>query len=197
MVSYEIALGLSLVGPILLVGSLGLNDIVQWQVDNYWIVLAQPVGAFVYLIATLAEVNRAPFDMPEAEQELTAGYITEYSGMKFSLFFMAEYIKMVAVSGVGVALFFGGWSGPFIAELAPWTIGDLPVGTWAAGLLGLIYFTLKTVIFLVSMIWIRATLPRMRYDQLMRFGWKVMLPLALANVAVTAVALVLFAGQSG
>src|SRR6185503_140655 len=150
MVSYEIALGLSIVGPILLVSSLSLNDIVQWQVDHYWIVLAQPVGAIIYLLATLAEVNRAPFDMPEAEQELTAGYITEYSGMKFSLFFMAEYIKMVAVSGVGVAVFFGGWSGPFIREVMPWMINSLPVGTWIAGLMGVLYFTLKTVIFLVG-----------------------------------------------
>ncbi|HLB46127.1 MAG TPA: NADH-quinone oxidoreductase subunit NuoH [Anaerolineales bacterium] len=187
MVSYEIALGLSVVGPVLLTGSLSLTKITEWQADNYWIVLAQPIGALIFLLATLAEVNRAPFDMPEAEQELTAGYHTEYSGMKFALFFMAEYIKMVAVSAVGVTLFFGGYLGPFL-DVAP---------NWLAAILGLFYFTLKTVFFLVVMIWVRATLPRLRYDQLMRFGWKVMLPLALANVAVTAVAMVVFAGKAG
>ncbi len=187
MVSYEIALGLSVVGPVLLAGSLSLTKITEWQADNYWIVLAQPIGALIFLLATLAEVNRAPFDMPEAEQELTAGYHTEYSGMKFALFFMAEYIKMVAVSAVGVTLFFGGYLGPFL-DVAP---------NWLAAILGLFYFTLKTVFFLVVMIWVRATLPRLRYDQLMRFGWKVMLPLALANVAVTAVAMVVFAGKAG
>ncbi len=191
MISYEIALGLSLIGPILLVGSLSLADINAWQNEHYWIVLAQPVGALIYLIATLAEVNRAPFDMPEAEQELTAGYVTEYSGMKFSLFFMAEYIKMVAVSGIGITLFFGGYNGPFIEQVAPWVVNGLPIGGLIAALLGLLYFTLKTLFFLITMIWIRATLPRLRYDQLMRFGWKVMLPLALANVVVTATAIVI------
>jgi NADH-quinone oxidoreductase subunit H len=183
MVSYEIALGLSIVGPIMLAGSMSLQDIVNSQ-TNLWNVVLQPVGALIFFIATLAEVNRAPFDMPEAEQELTAGYHTEYSGMKFSLFFMAEYIKMVAVSGIGVTLFFGGYLGPFL-DVVP---------SWMAGLLGLIYFTAKTVAFLVGMIWIRASLPRMRYDQLMGFGWKVMLPLALANIAVTAVAQLVFRG---
>lgn len=184
MVSYEIALGLSVVGPVLLAGSLSLTKITEWQQNNYWIVFTQPVGALIFLIAVLAEVNRAPFDMPEAEQELTAGYFTEYSSMKFALFFMAEYIKMAAVSAVGVTLFFGGYLGPFL-DVAP---------NWLASLLGLLYFTLKTAFFLVCMIWIRGTLPRLRYDQLMRFGWKVMLPLALVNVAVTAIAIVIFAG---
>ncbi|MEK7276577.1 MAG: NADH-quinone oxidoreductase subunit NuoH, partial [Chloroflexota bacterium] len=181
MVSYEIALGLSIIGPILLAGSMSLQDITLSQ-TTLWNVVRQPVAALVFFIATLAETNRSPFDMPEAEQELTAGYHTEYSGMKFSLFFMAEYIKMVAVSGIGVALFYGGYLGPFI-DVVP---------NWMAGILGVLYFTAKTTFFLVFMIWIRGTLPRLRYDQLMRFGWKVMLPLALASVAVTAVALVLF-----
>lgn len=197
MVSYEISLGLAIVGPVLLVGSMSLGDINAWQQNNYWIVLTQPIGALVYLIATLAEVNRAPFDMPEAEQELTAGYVTEYSGMKFSLFFMAEYIKMVAVSGIGVTLFFGGFNGPFINEVSAWVVNGLPIGGLIAALLGLLYFTAKTTFFLVVMIWIRASTPRLRYDQLMRFGWKVMLPLALLNVAVTAVAIAAFNGTIG
>ncbi len=148
-----------------------------------------------FFLATLAEVNRAPFDMPEAEQELTAGYHTEYSGMKFALFFMAEYMKMVAVSGIGVALFFGGYLGPFLDTVGPWVINGWAVGSWIAGLLGLLYFSLKTAFFLFFMIWIRGTLPRLRYDQLMRLGWKVMLPLALANVVVTAVALALLGAR--
>jgi NADH-quinone oxidoreductase subunit H len=133
------------------------------------------VAAVIFYIAALAEVNRAPFDMPEAEQELTAGYHTEYSGMKFSLFFMAEYIKMIGVSAIFVTLFLGGWDGPF-AEQVPW--------------LGLGYFWLKIALSLFFMIWLRSTHPRLRYDRLMALGWKVLLPLALANILVTAAALV-------
>lgn len=194
MVSYEIALGLAIVGPILVAGSMSLRDITLSQ-TTLWNVVRQPVGALIFFLATLAEVNRAPFDMPEAEQELTAGYHTEYSGMKFALFFMAEYIKMVAVSGIGVALFFGGYLGPFLDTVGPWVINGWAVGSWIAGLLGLLYFSLKTAVFLFFMIWIRGTLPRLRYDQLMRLGWKVMLPLALANVVVTAVALALLGAR--
>jgi NADH-quinone oxidoreductase subunit H len=203
MVSYELSLGLAIVGPVLVVGSLSLGAITAWQQNHYWLIVTQPLGFLIYFIATLAEVNRAPFDMPEAEQELTAGYITEYSGLKFSLFFMAEYIKMVAVSGIGVTLFLGGFSGPFITEIAAWTVGGtgtlpgLPVGALLAAILGLVYFIGKTLALLVFMIWIRASLPRLRYDQLMRFGWKLMLPLALANVAVTAVALVVLSTKIG
>ena len=176
MISYEIALGLSIVGPILLAGTLSLNGIVIAQQHSTWYVLLQPVGAFVFLIAALAEVNRAPFDMPEAEQELTAGYFTEYSGMKFSLFFMGEYIKMIAVSAIAVTLFFGGYLGPFVHQV-PW--------------LGILYFIFKTAIILFIMLWVRVTLPRMRYDQLMAYGWKVLFPLALANVVITAIVVVL------
>jgi NADH-quinone oxidoreductase subunit H len=172
MISYELALGLGFIGPMLLAGSMNLNEIVKSQQEYGWFVLWQPVGAFIFWVATLAEVNRAPFDMPEAEQELTAGYHTEYSGMKFALFFMAEYIKMIAVSAIAATLFFGGYDGPFVDQ-APW--------------LGPLYLLLKVVILLFGMIWVRATLPRIRYDRLMAFGWKIMLPIALANVFITAV----------
>ena len=175
MISYEIALGLSIIGPIMLAGTLSLQGIVQAQQSSTWYVLWQPLGAMIFLIAGLAELNRAPFDMPEAEQELTAGYFTEYSGMKFSLFFMGEYIKMVAVSAIATTLFFGGYLGPFVDKL-PW--------------LGILYFAIKTAGFLFLMICIRLTLPRLRYDQLMAFGWKVLLPLALFNVVITAVVIV-------
>ena len=173
MISYELALGLSLVGPLMLAGSMSIKDIVDAQAKVWYIVL-QPVAAVVFYIAALAEVNRAPFDMPEAEQELTAGYHTEYSGMKFSLFFMAEYIKMIGVSAIFVSLFLGGWRGP-LADTVP--------------LLGLVYFFGKIILSLFFMIWLRSTHPRMRYDRLMALGWKVMLPIALANVLVTAAAL--------
>jgi NADH-quinone oxidoreductase subunit H len=145
------------------------------------------VGAFVFLVATLAEVNRAPFDMPEAEQELTAGYHTEYSGLKFALFFMAEYIKMIAVSIIAATIFFGGYLGPdlsFIPVVGP------AIMPW----MGPIYLLVKVLILLFGMIWVRATLPRLRYDQLMGFGWKVLFPVALANVLVTAVVIVLVGG---
>ncbi|MDP6653925.1 MAG: NADH-quinone oxidoreductase subunit H, partial [Gammaproteobacteria bacterium] len=176
MISYEIALGLSIIGPIMLAGTMSLQGIIAAQQQSAWYVVWQPVGALVFFLAGLAEVNRAPFDMPEAEQELTAGYFTEYSGMKFSLFFMGEYIKMVAVSAIATTLFFGGYLGPYVEQL-PW--------------LGILYFTMKTTALLFVMIWVRLTLPRLRYDQLMSFGWKVLLPVSLANVVVTAIVIVL------
>ncbi len=175
MVSYELALGLAFVPAIMLAGSMSIGDIIDAQ-RGVWFVVWQPIGFLIFLLAGLAEVNRAPFDIPEAEQELTAGYHTEYSGMKFSLFFMAEYIKMAAVSAIGAALFFGGYLGPFVDRL-PW--------------LGPFYLILKILIGLGVMIWIRATLPRIRYDRLMAFGWKVLLPLALANVFITAIVVVI------
>jgi NADH-quinone oxidoreductase subunit H len=176
MISYELALGLGFIGPILLAGSMNMLDIVKSQQQVGWFVLWQPVGAFIFWIATLAEVNRAPFDMPEAEQELTAGYHTEYSGMKFALFFMAEYIKMIAVSAIAATLFFGGFDGPYVNQV-PW--------------LGPVYLLIKVIILLFGMIWVRATLPRIRYDRLMAFGWKIMLPIALANVFITAIGIYL------
>jgi NADH-quinone oxidoreductase subunit H len=176
MISYELALGLAFVGPILLAGTMSLNEIVRLQGSLGWFVLLQPMGALIFMIATLAEVNRAPFDMPEAEQELTAGYHTEYSGMKFTLFFMAEYIKMIAVSVIAATLFFGGYLGPFVDRYP---------------LLGPIYLLLKVLILLFVMIWVRATLPRLRYDRLMAFGWKLLLPLSLANVFIVALGIIL------
>lgn len=179
MISYELALGLAFIGPILLAGSMSLLDIVEAQ-KPIWFVVYQPVGALIFLISVIAEVNRAPFDMPEAEQELTAGYHTEYSGLKFALFFMAEYIKMIAVSAIAATLFFGGFHGPFVDRIP---------------LLGPLYLFIKIMLLLFVMIWVRATLPRIRYDRLMAFGWKVMLPAALLNVMVTAFVMVLLGGQ--
>ncbi len=176
MISYELALGLAFIPAILLAGSMSLNTMVKAQAEIGWFVIWQPIGALIFWVAALAEVNRAPFDMPEAEQELTAGYHTEYSGMKFALFFMAEYIKMIAVCAIAATLFFGGYRGPFIDQL-PW--------------LGPIYLFLKVGILLFGMIWTRATLPRIRYDRLMAFGWKVLLLLALMVVIFTAVGIVL------
>lgn len=170
MVSYELALGLAAVGPILLADSMSVTRIVEAQ-RGLWFVFWQPIGFLIFLLATIAEVNRAPFDMPEAEQELTAGYHTEYSGLKFALFFMAEYGKMIAVSFIGASFFLGGYWGPFVDRLPG---------------LGPIYLFAKVGGLLFIMVWLRATLPRLRYDRLMSFGWKVMLPLALLNVVVTA-----------
>ncbi|MFZ6026369.1 MAG: NADH-quinone oxidoreductase subunit NuoH [Chloroflexota bacterium] len=181
MISYELALGLSLVPAIMLSSSMSLVKFVETQQQlgliAWW--LFQPFGMFIFFIASVAEINRAPFDMPEAEQELTAGYHVEYSGMKFALFFMAEYIKMIAVSMIGATVFFGGYWGPFVDEL--------PV-------LGPVYLFLKVVILLFGFVWLRATSPRIRYDRLMAFGWKILLPASLVNVAITAIAMVL-AGQ--
>jgi NADH-quinone oxidoreductase subunit H len=184
MISYELALGLSFVSVTLLAGSMSLVDIVEAQGANgilSWIVwnLSQPLGFIIFLIAVIAETNRSPFDMPEAEQELTAGYHVEYSGMKFALFFMAEYIKIIAVSMITATLFLGGYLGPFVDQL-PW--------------LGPIYLFIKTLIMIFVFIWVRATFPRFRYDRLMAFGWKVMLPLALLNVFIAAVITVLAGG---
>jgi NADH-quinone oxidoreductase subunit H len=175
MVSYELALGLVFVGPILMAGSMSLREIVLDQ-QHLWYGVLQPLGFIIFLIASLAEVNRAPFDMPEAEQELTAGYHVEYSGMKFALFFMAEYVKMIAVSTIGATLFLGGFWGPGV-ERIPW--------------LGPLYLLAKVVVLVFLQLWVRATLPRFRYDRLMAFGWKVLLPISLLNVVVTSVLVVL------
>jgi NADH-quinone oxidoreductase subunit H len=176
MISYELALGLSLVGVILQSGSLDLHSIVEQQAGhlgltgwNLWWV--QPIGFFVYLIAAIAETNRVPFDLPEAETELVAGFHTEYSAMKFALFFLAEYVNMFTVSMLATTLFLGGWNGPFVHQL-PW--------------LGVFYFLGKVIFFLFFYIWLRGTLPRFRFDQLMNFGWKFLVPLAIINIVLTA-----------
>ena len=181
MISYELAMGLAFIGPILLAGSMRLTDIVEKQGEMGLILwnIVQPLGFIIFFIACIAEVNRAPFDMPEAEQELTAGYHVEYSGMKFALFFMAEYIKMIAISMISSTLFLGGYYGPFVDQI-PW--------------LGPVYLFIKTLLMLFVLIWLRATFPRFRYDQLMSFGWKALLPLALLNVFITAVIVVLVGG---
>jgi NADH-quinone oxidoreductase subunit H len=178
MVSYELALGLALIGPIMIAGSMSLVQIVEAQ-NPVWFIIYQPIGFIIFFIASVAEVNRAPFDMPEADQELTAGYHAEYSGMKFALFFMAEYVKMIAISAIGATLFLGGFRGPFVDQLP---------------ILGPFYLFFKIMVLLFVLIWLRATLPRIRYDRLMAFGWKVLLPVALANVFLTAVILVLIGG---
>jgi len=170
MVSYEVSLALSVLGVVLMGQSLSLVDIVHKQQDTLWFVGPQIVGFVIFFIAGIAETNRPPFDLPEAETELVAGYHTEYSGMRFGLFSTAEYINMITLSGVGVTLFLGGWDGP-------WGLGPL-------------WFLLKLSAFLFVFIWLRATLPRLRYDQLMRFGWKVLLPVATINALITALLVV-------
>jgi NADH-quinone oxidoreductase subunit H len=182
MVSYEIALGLSLVGVLIQSGSFSLRDIVNAQAGHFWgfiprwnIFHWQFVGFFIYLMAAYAETNRIPFDLPEAETELVAGYHTEYSAMKFAMFFMAEYTNMITVACLATLLFFGGWRGPLF--------GPEPLQV----ILPVFWFAAKIFCFLFLYIWVRGTLPRFRYDQLMAFGWRFLLPLAIANLVVTAI----------
>lgn len=171
VISYEIAMGLSIVGVILQSGSANLSDIVKAQADGPFI-FTQFIGFFVFLMSALAETNRVPFDMPEAETELVAGYATEYSGMRFGLFFMAEYAGMFVMSSLAAICFLGGWRGPDF-----WIFAHVP---------GVFWFLLKVYVFIFFYFWIRATLPRYRYDQLMNLGWKLFIPLALANIVITA-----------
>ncbi len=183
MISYELSLGLCFAIAILLGNSMSLNDIVSAQKDM-WFVVIQPVGTLVLFIVLLAEVNRAPFDMPEAEQELTAGYHSEYSGMKFALFFMAEYQKMIVVCMILATLFFGGYR-----EF--WFLKDTIFSVDRYWFLGPLYLFLKVFILLFFMIWVRATWPRIRYDRLMAFGWKILLPLSLVLAFITATGILL------
>ena len=187
MISYELAMGLSLVALVVVAGTLNLNAIVEQQ-KQVWFVFLQPIGALIFMTTMLAEVNRAPFDMPEAEQELVSGYNTEYSGMKFALFYMAEYIKMIVIAALAVTFFFGGYREPlplFMTQAMPFLSVD------NSPLLGPVYLILKIIVLLIGMVWIRATLPRFRYDRLMKFGWLVLLPISLAWVMVTALVVLL------
>jgi NADH-quinone oxidoreductase subunit H len=187
IISYELALGLSLVGVVLRAGSLRLRDIVGSQTHHgmlSWNIWPQIIGFFVYLMAAYAETNRAPFDLPEAESELVAGYHTEYSSMKFAMFFMAEYANMITVSCVATLLFFGGASSP-LGHLLPETFG----GPILSAIFPVLWFVFKVFCFLFLYIWVRSTLPRFRYDQLMSFGWKFLLPVAMLNIVVTALVL--------
>jgi NADH-quinone oxidoreductase subunit H len=182
MISYELSYGLALAAVIMLAGSLSLRDIVMaqsgawWGFIPKWYVFLQPLGFLIYMTAGVAETNRAPFDFPEAEQELVAGYHTEYSSMSFAMFFLAEYVNMVTVSAVATSLYLGGWLGPLLPS-------------W----LGWLWFLLKVFLLLFFYVWMRWTLPRYRYDQLMEFGWKYLLPAAVLNLLATA-ALVLWLG---
>jgi NADH-quinone oxidoreductase subunit H len=175
MISYELSYGLALASVLVVANSLSLTEIVNrqagawWSILPRWFVFVQPLGFLIYMTAGIAETNRAPFDFPEAEQELVAGYHTEYSSMSFAMFFLAEYVNMVTVSAVAADLFLGGWHGPFLPESLGW-----------------IWFLIKVAAILFFYVWMRWTLPRYRYDQLMRFGWKVLLPLAVVNLIVTA-----------
>ncbi|HET9468615.1 MAG TPA: NADH-quinone oxidoreductase subunit NuoH [Vicinamibacterales bacterium] len=181
MISYELSYGMALAAVLLLAGSMSIREIVDSQSGSWlgfiprWFVFLQPIGFFIFMTAGIAETNRAPFDFPEAEQELVAGYHTEYSSMSFAMFFLAEYINMVTVSAVATDLFLGGWHGPFLPESLGW-----------------IWFLLKVAAILFFYVWMRWTLPRYRYDQLMAFGWKFLLPLSVVNLLVTAAGVLYF-----
>lgn len=171
MVSYEVSLGLSVIGVLMLSESLSLVDIVRGQDTIFnWYIFRQPLGFIIFLICAIAETNRLPFDLPEADNELVAGYYTEYSSMKFAMFYLGEYANMINASAIATTLFLGGWQGPWLPPVA--------------------WFFLKLFAFLFLFIWLRATLPRFRYDQLMRFGWGILLPLALLNIFITGIVMV-------
>jgi NADH-quinone oxidoreductase subunit H len=185
MVSYEVPFGLSIVGVLMLSGSLDLVKIVEYQENNIWNLFPQLVGAFIFFVAMNAENNRVPFDLPEAESELVAGYHTEYSGMKFAFFMLAEYSAMLVNCCLMVSLFLGGWS-MAIGGYGITTAGLRSIG-WVGGVIGAVIFTAKVMFFMLVYIWFRATFPRFRFDQLMDLGWKWMIPLALGNIVVTAI----------
>src|SRR5436309_12639634 len=188
MVSYEVALGFSIMGVLMLAGSLSLVNIVEAQKNaHFWYVFLQPIGFILFFICGVAETNRAPFDLPEAESELVAGFHTEYSGFRFSLYFLAEYASMIVVSCMAVTLFWGGWLHPF----PNWHAFDF---LDAFPLAPLVWFAAKVVVFIYAYLWFRWTWPRYRYDQLMKVGWQWLLPLAMANVIVTAVLVLLLKG---
>jgi NADH-quinone oxidoreductase subunit H len=180
MISYEISMGMSVIPVLLIAGNLNLSQIVAWQGAHGWLVLYAPLSFVIFLVAAFAETNRTPFDLPEAETELVGGYHTEYSSMKFALFFLGEYSNMIGSSSMMVTLFFGGWSLPF------WGL-DHPATTLVAGIAHIFVFIAKMLLFMVLFIWVRWMFPRFRYDQLMDLGWRRFLPLALANILITAI----------
>jgi NADH-quinone oxidoreductase subunit H len=182
MISYEIAMGMSVIPVLLIAGNLNLSTIIQWQTTHGWLVLYAPLSFLIFLIASFAETNRLPFDLPEAETELVGGYHTEYSSMKFALFFLAEYSNMIASAGMMVTLFFGGWTLPF------WGL-DRTAASIGLGVVQVLIFLAKMLVFMLLFIWVRWMLPRFRYDQLMDLGWRRFVPLALANILVTAIVL--------
>jgi NADH-quinone oxidoreductase subunit H len=177
VVSYELVLGLALVGVVLISGTVSVSQIVIDQASLVPYVILQPLGFLLYFTAAIAETNRAPFDLPEAEQELVAGYHTEYSGFRFGMYYIAEYVNVLTVSAIAATLYFGGWIGPFGLANGPW------------------WLLLKMTVFAFIFVWLRASLPRLRYDQLMRLSWGLLLPLGLLNVLVTAVLVVLLGGS--
>lgn len=177
LISYELSLGLSIIGVIMLAGTLQLDKIVELQSGLAWNAFLMPIGFITFVVASFAETNRLPFDLPEAEPELVGGYHTEYSGMKFGTFFLAEYANMITSSALIVTLFLGGWQVPFLQELG--------LSATTESIIHILAFVSKVGLVLLFYIWIRWTLPRFRYDQLMNLGWKVMLPLALLNLVVT------------
>jgi NADH-quinone oxidoreductase subunit H len=179
MISYEICLGLSVVGVFMMSESLRLLDVVAVQMDGTWNIFTQPLGFLIFTIAAFAETNRLPFDMPEAETELVAGYHTEYSSIKFTMFFAGEYVSMFVFSALFAVLFLGGWDLPFM-DSASWSA----LGNWGAPL-GFAVFLAKCLCFLMLFVWVRFTIPRFRFDQLMHLGWKVLIPLALLNILIT------------
>jgi NADH-quinone oxidoreductase subunit H len=193
VISYELNVGLAIVGVLILAGSLSLVKIAEAQAGGFWhwylfaLPMPQILAFVVYVISSVAETNRVPFDLPEAESELVAGFFTEYSGMRFAFFFIAEYANMILVSCVAAALFLGGWNAPY-----PGTILEHLGAGSIAWVESVMWFTVKVYVFLFLFFWLRATLPRLRYDQLMRFGWKVMLPIALGNIVVTSIAAYFF-----
>ncbi|HIG27188.1 MAG TPA: NADH-quinone oxidoreductase subunit NuoH [Verrucomicrobiales bacterium] len=179
MISYEISMGLAVIPLFMLTGVLNLGEVIAYQVEHGWLIWKQPISFILFLVAAFAETNRLPFDLPESETELVSGYHTEYSSMKFALFFLGEYAAMIAVSAMMVTLFFGGWTLPIFGL-------DQPAITFFGGLLHIMIFLGKVLVFMVLFIWIRWMLPRFRYDQLMDLGWTRFLPLAFVNIIVTA-----------
>jgi NADH-quinone oxidoreductase subunit H len=178
LISYEIPLGLSIMGTVLIAGSLDLNDIINWQDRHVWGVFVAPVGFLIFLVSAFAETNRLPFDLPESEQELIGGFHTEYSAMKFGMFFLGEYLHVITVSFLTVILFFGGWDIPFVL--------DQHQTGWFFAIVKMLVVLVKVSLMILFMMWIRWTLPRFRYDQLMDLAWKSLIPLALVNLVATA-----------